>query len=79
MPEGQIFGLIVLFFHVVVAPVAIVHALLFKRDYRSALGWIGVSLIFPIAGPLLYFFFGVNRLRQRARELVGDDVRPAFF
>lgn len=79
MPEHEIIGLVVLFFHVVVAPVAIVHALLFKRDYRSALGWIGVSLIFPIAGPLLYFFFGVNRLRQRARELVGDNMHPAFF
>lgn len=79
MPEGQLFGLVVLFFHVVVAPVAIVHALLFKRDYRSALGWIGVSLIFPIAGPLLYFFFGVNRLRQRARELVGENSPPVFF
>jgi len=79
MPDGQLAGLIVLFFHVVVAPVAIVHALLYKRDYRSALGWIGVSLVFPVAGPLLYFFFGVNRLRQRARELVGDDMRPVFF
>lgn len=79
MPDSEIIGLVVLFFHVVVAPVAIVHALLFKRDYRSALGWIGVSLIFPIAGPLLYFFFGVNRLRQRARELVGDKLHPAFF
>lgn len=79
MPDFEIVGLVVLFFHVVVAPVAIVHALLFKRDYRSALGWIGVSLIFPIAGPLLYFFFGVNRLRQRARELVGESAHPVFF
>ena len=72
-------GLTVLFFHVVVAPVAVVHALLFKRDYRSALGWIGVSLLFPVAGPLLYFFFGVNRLRQRARQLTGSGERAAFF
>lgn len=72
-------GLIVLFFHVVVAPVAIVHALLYKRDYRAALGWIGVSLLFPVLGPLLYFFFGVNRLRRRARELTGSDEPPAFF
>lgn len=79
MPDGPIAGLIVLLFHVVVAPVAVAHALLYKRDYRSALGWIGVSLVFPIAGPLLYFFFGVNRLRGRARELVGENLKPAFF
>lgn len=72
-------GLVVLFFHVVAAPVAIAHALLYKRDYRAALGWIGVSLLFPVAGPLLYFFFGVNRLRRRARKLTGSDEPPAFF
>lgn len=68
---------IILFFHVVVAPFAIVHALLYKRDSRAALGWIGISLFFPVAGPLLYYFFGVNRLRARARELSG--VRLPFF
>lgn len=72
-------GLIVLFFHVVAAPVAVMHALLYKRDYRSALGWIGVSILFPVLGPLLYFFFGVNRIRRRAREVRGDDAPAAFF
>lgn len=75
MTDGALVGLVVLFFHIVVAPVAIIHALLYKRDYRSALGWIGVSLLFPVAGPLLYFFFGVNRLRRRARELTGAPQR----
>lgn len=79
MGDGALAGWVVLFFHVVVAPVAIVHALLYKRDHRSALGWIGVSILFPIAGPLLYFYFGVNRLRRRARELTGVDApTPAF-
>lgn len=78
MPEG-LFGLLILFFHVVVAPVAVVHALLYKRDHRSALGWIGVSVLFPVAGPLLYFFFGVNRLRQRARALTGFGLPRAYF
>src|SRR5690606_677581 len=73
MPDGLLAGAIVLFFHVVVAPFAIVHALLYKRDYRSALGWIGISILFPVAGPLLYFFLGVNRLRRRARVLTGAD------
>jgi len=47
------------------------HALLNKRDPRAALGWIGVSLALPLAGPLLYFFFGVNRIRARAKTLPG--------
>lgn len=45
------------------------HALLYKRDPRAALGWIAVCLMFPLAGPLLYMFFGVNRVRTRARKL----------
>ena len=47
------------------------HALLNKRDPRAALGWIGVSLTLPLAGPLSYFFFGINRIRTRAKTLPG--------
>jgi len=45
------------------------HALLFKRDPRAALSWITVCLLFPLLGPLLYFLFGINRIRTRARKL----------
>ncbi|HNR13764.1 MAG TPA: phospholipase D-like domain-containing protein [Thermodesulfobacteriota bacterium] len=45
------------------------HALLYKRDPKAAWGWIAVCVIFPIFGPLLYFFFGINRVKIRARQL----------
>ncbi|MDH3356234.1 MAG: cardiolipin synthase [Desulfobacteraceae bacterium] len=48
---------------------AAVHALLYKRNPQSAWGWIGVCLFVPIAGPLFYFLFGINRIRTRARKL----------
>lgn len=44
------------------------HALLNKRDSRSALGWMAVALALPIAGPLAYMLFGINRVRARARR-----------
>lgn len=44
------------------------HALLNKRDSRSALGWMAVALALPIAGPLAYVLFGINRVRARARR-----------
>lgn len=47
------------------------HALLYKRDPRAAFGWIALCLTFPLAGPLLYFIFGINRITTRARELHG--------
>ena len=43
------------------------HALLYKRDPRSALGWIVVCLAFPGVGFCFYWLLGVNRIRTRAR------------
>lgn len=48
---------------------AATHALLNKSDSRSAFGWIAVSLIFPLFGPILYFLFGINRTENRAVRL----------
>ncbi len=55
------------------------HALLTRRDPRAAWGWIAVCWLFPFAGPLLYFFFGIDRIRMQARRLgldaqVGDGA-----
>jgi len=45
------------------------HALLNKRDPRSALGWVAVCLlVHPAAGALLYWLFGVNRIHTRAQR-----------
>ncbi len=62
-------GLLLVAVYVACAALAAVHALLTKPDPRSALGWIVVSWLFPIAGAVLYVFFGVNRVRTRARQL----------
>jgi len=55
------------------------HALLTKREPRSALAWIGISLLLPLGGPLLYFIFGVNRIRTRGRHLQGRYALPLEF
>jgi len=44
------------------------HALLYKRDSRSALGWMGLSLTLPLLGPFLYWCMGINRISRRARS-----------
>lgn len=43
------------------------HALVTKRDPRSALGWIVACLALPGLGAGLYWLMGVNRIRTRAR------------
>ncbi|MBL4820458.1 MAG: PLDc N-terminal domain-containing protein [Gammaproteobacteria bacterium] len=45
---------------------AATHALLSKRDSKSAFGWIVFCLVIPIIGPLIYLIFGINRLHQAA-------------
>lgn len=56
---------------------AAAHAVLYKRDPRSAVGWVGVILLFPIAGPLLYFLLGINRIQRRAAHLRRKIFSPA--
>jgi cardiolipin synthase len=48
---------------------AAVHALLTRETPAGAFGWVGISLLFPPIGPLLYYLFGINRVRIRARRL----------
>jgi len=56
-------------FHFLAAALASVHALLNKRDTRSATIWISIVWTLPVVGPLLYLSLGVNRLRRRAVRL----------
>jgi len=44
------------------------HALINKRDPRSALGWILTCLAIPLLGPLFYWGLGVNRIYSRAKR-----------
>ena len=60
---------ILIAFHILLGMTAGGHALLFKRESKAALGWITVCLLIPLLGPLLYFLFGINRIRTRARKL----------
>ena len=45
------------------------HALLHKRDPRSALVWVTVSLTLPWVGALAYWILGINRITRRALHL----------
>ncbi len=51
------------------------HAVMYKRDARSALLWVAFIWFLPIAGSLLYAVLGVNRVRRRAIILRGD-IQP---
>jgi cardiolipin synthase len=60
--------------NLVLSLVASGHAVLFKRDTRAAIGWVGMIWLAPIFGILLYVWLGINRIERRARSL--RAVRP---
>lgn len=59
--------------HFATAGTVTIHALIRKRDVPAAIGWIGLAWLSPFFGPLLYFGFGINRVKRRAMRLRGAD------
>jgi len=45
------------------------HVVLNKRDSRAAIAWVGFIWLIPLVGAVLYFIFGVNRIRHKAALL----------
>lgn len=72
---GQIRADMLLPIGIVVALAVTAHILLTKRDVGAAIGWIGLAWLTPIVGGILYFSFGINRVKRRGRKL--RDNRPA--
>ncbi|THV10652.1 cardiolipin synthase [Rhizobium rhizophilum] len=63
---------------VVFGTIAATHAAMTKREVRSALGWVGVIILSPLVGAMIYAVAGINRIRRatlisrRALEL--DEI-----
>jgi cardiolipin synthase len=45
------------------------HAVLFKRDVRSAIGWVCAIWLAPGFGAAFYLLFGINRIQRVAHRL----------
>ena len=50
------------------------HAVIYKRDPRSATLWVLLIALLPLAGSLLYGLFGINRYQRRARRLFPGQI-----
>ncbi len=51
------------------------HIVLYKRDARAAVAWVGMVMVFPIAGAVLYVLLGINRIQRLAAELRQERLR----
>ncbi|HVK89952.1 MAG TPA: phospholipase D-like domain-containing protein [Mycoplana sp.] len=50
---------------IVLGTPAAIHAAMTKEEVRAAIGWVGVILLSPILGAVIYYAIGVNRVRRK--------------
>lgn len=62
---------------IAVAVTAAGHAVVYKRDPRSATLWVLLIGLLPLIGSLLYLLFGINRYQRRARRLYPSTGNPS--
>ena len=43
---------------------AAIHATMTKQEVRTAIGWVGVIMLSPILGAVIYGIFGINRMHN---------------
>ena len=48
----------------VLGAIAAIHATMTKEEVRTAIGWVGVIVLSPIVGAVVYAIAGVNRIRR---------------
>lgn len=64
--------------YILMALAAGVHVVLNKQNEAAAFSWLGIIVLAPLLGAVLYWLFGINRIRRRAQaELPGFTVGDA--
>lgn len=53
--------------HLMVVALTAIHILLRKDDERAAIGWIGLVFFSPFLGGVIYWMFGINRIKHNAK------------
>jgi len=64
--------------YLLLALVTGVHVVLNKQNEASAFSWLGIILLAPLMGALLYWLFGMNRIRRRAQAELSDHSNSAL-
>jgi cardiolipin synthase len=69
LKEWIVWGFVLAVVDTVLAVGVTVHAVLWKRDSRAVIGWVGLAWLAPFLGALAYFCLGVNRINRKATSL----------
>lgn len=49
-----------------------IHVVLNKQNEAAAFSWLGIIVLAPLVGAMLYWLFGINRIRRRAQAELPD-------
>lgn len=60
---------------IVLAGAVTLHAVLWKRDSRAVIAWVGLAWLAPIVGAAAYWCLGINRIKREAARLNLHDGR----
>ena len=63
------YWIVALLANIVAASAVTIHAVLWKRETRAVVAWVGLAWLSPILGAIAYFLLGVNRIQRRATAL----------
>ncbi|MCJ8149063.1 phospholipase D-like domain-containing protein [Shinella sedimenti] len=53
---------------------AAIHATMTKEEVRAAIGWVGVIVLSPVVGAVIYYVVGVNRIRRKTLSLSREGL-----
>lgn len=57
---------------------AALHAIMRKKDPKAAAAWLGLIVLVPLVGPMLYWLLGINRVRRKAQKLYARSGRETL-
>ncbi len=65
--------------YVLSAAIATMHVLSNKQNESAAFSWIGLIILSPFFGVLIYWLFGINRIRRRVRAAMGGQKTTPLY
>lgn len=68
---GTAFSLLGLLY-LLLAVAAGIHVVLNKQNEAAAFSWLGIIVLAPLVGAVLYWLFGINRIRRRAQAELSE-------
>lgn len=70
MGEWAFWSVVIAVIDLVLATGVTIHAVLWKRDSRAVIGWVGLAWLAPFVGAVAYLCMGINRIERKAAALM---------